>query len=85
MDTLNNRLDGAQSQLVSLMKGIGFCLLMAGAVLVGSGMNRPDAIAADAAPAATAPVAADEAWTSGYFPATFPVPASAPEPLIEQF
>ena len=54
---------------------------MAGAVLVGSGMNRDNAIAADA----VAPAVTDENWTSGYFPALFPAPQGAPEPHIEQF
>ena len=55
---------------------------MAGAVLVGSGMHRQNAVAADAP---QAPATTDEAWTSGYFPAQFPAPQGAPEEPLATF
>lgn len=86
MDKRNGGFEGQESRLSGVVKGAVVCLLMAGAVLVGSGMNRQGAIAADAAaPEATAPATMGEAWTSGYFPALFPAPQGAPEPHIEQF
>jgi hypothetical protein len=85
MHAMNSGFEGEEDRFGAVVKGAVVCLLMAGAVLVGSGMNRQGAIAADAAtPEATAP-AMDEAWTSGYFPALFPAPQGAPEPHVEQF
>jgi hypothetical protein len=85
MNTMNSGFEGQENRIGGVVKGAVVCLLMAGAVLVGSGMNRQGAIAADAAaPAATASTI-DEAWTSGYFPALFPAPQGAPEPHIAQF
>jgi hypothetical protein len=81
MNTRNNEFEGSESRLAGMVKAAIVCLLMLGAVLVGSGMNRQNATAADAVAAA----ATDENWTSGYFPALFPAPQSAPEPHIEQF
>ena len=81
MNTRNNGFEGSESRFAGVVKGAVVCLLMAGAVLVGSGMHRESAIAADA----TAPAATDEASTSGYFPALFPAPQGAPEPDIAQF
>jgi hypothetical protein len=82
MNTPNNGFEGPESRLAGMVKGAVVCLLMAGAVLVGSGMHRDDAIAADAsAPAATT----TDAWSSGYFPAQFPASQGAPEPQIATF
>ena len=85
MDKLNTGFEGQESRLAGVVKGAAVCLLMAGAVLVGSGMNRQGAIAADATPEATAPAATDEARTGGYFPAQFPAPEGAPEAPIATF
>jgi hypothetical protein len=81
MNTLNNGFEGSDSRLAGVVKGAVVCLLMAGAVLVGSGMHRDGALAADA----PAPAATDENWTSGYFPALFPAPQGAPEDPIATF
>lgn len=81
MNTRDNEFEGSGSRFAGMVKAVLLCLLMAGAVLVGSGMNRENAIAADA----VAPAVTDENWTSGYFPALFPAPQGAPEPHIEQF
>ena len=81
MNTRNNEFEGSESRFAGMVKAAIVCLLIAGAVLVGSGMNRQNAIAADA----PAPVATDENWTTGYFPALFPAPQGAPEAHIEQF
>jgi hypothetical protein len=81
MDKLNNGFEGSESRFSGMVKGAVVCLLMAGAVLVGSGMHRDGAIAADA----QAPVATDDASSSGYFPAQFPAPQGEPEPLIATF
>ncbi len=78
--TLNN--EGSDGRLAGVVKGAIVALLMAGAVLVGSGMHRENAVAADAPPA---PATADEAWTSGYFPAQFPAPQGAPEEPLATF
>lgn len=80
--TLNNGFEGADSRLAGVVKGAVLCLLMAGAVLVGSGMHRQNAVAADAP---QAPATTDEAWTSGYFPAQFPAPQGVPEAPIATF
>jgi hypothetical protein len=85
MDKLNTGFEGQDSRLAGVVKGAVVCLLMAGAVLVGSGMNRQGAIAADATPEATASAATDEARTGGYFPAQFPAPEGAPEAPIATF
>ena len=54
MDKLNNGFEGSESRFAGMVKGAVVCLLMAGAVLVGSGMHRDGAIAADVqAPVAT--------------------------------
>jgi hypothetical protein len=81
MDKLNNGFEGSESRFAGMVKGAVVCLLMAGAVLVGSGMHRENAVAADA----QAPVATDDALSSGYFPAQFPAPQGEPEPLIATF
>jgi len=81
MDKLNNGFEGSESRFAGMVKAAVVCLLMAGAVLVGSGMHREGAIAADA----QAPVATDDASSSGYFPAQFPAPQGEPEPLIATF
>ena len=81
MDKLNNGFEGSESRFAGMVKGAVVCLLMAGAVLVGSGMHRDGAIAADA----QAPVATDDASSSGYFPAQFPAPQGAPEAHIPTF
>ena len=81
MNARDNEFEGSGSRFAGMVKAAVLCLLMAGAVLVGSGMNRENAIAADA----VAPAVTDENWTSGYFPALFPAPQGAPEPHIEQF
>ncbi len=80
MDKLNNGFEGSESRFAGVVKAVVVCLLMAGAVLVGSGMNRQNAIAADA----MAPAVTDENSSSGYFPALFPAPQGAPEPHIER-
>jgi len=80
MNTPNNGFEGSESRFAGLVKGAVVCLLMAGAVLVGSGMHRDGAIAAHA----TAPVVTNDA-SSGYFPAQFPAPQGAPEPQIATF
>jgi len=85
MNTMNNGTlhnESSNGRLAGVVKGAIVCLLMAGAVLVGSGMHRQSAVAADAP---QAPAAADEAWTSGYFPAQFPAPQGAPEAPIATF
>jgi hypothetical protein len=81
MDKLNSGFEGQESRLAGVVKGAVVCLLMAGAVLVGSGMNRQGAIAADA----SAPVATKDASAGGYFPAQFPAPEGAPEAPIATF
>lgn len=81
MNTRNHELEGPESRLAGLVKGAIVCLLIFGAVVVGSGMQRQNAIAADA----PASAAADENWTTGYFPALFPAPQGAVEPHIDQF
>lgn len=81
MDKLNNGFEGSESRFAGLVKGVVVCLLMAGAVLVGSGMHRDGAIAADA----SAPAGTNDAWSSGYFPAQFPAPQGAPEAPIATF
>jgi hypothetical protein len=81
MNTPNNGFEGPESRFAGMVKGAVVCLLMAGAVLVGSGMHRDGAIAADA----SAPAATNDAWSSGYFPAQFPAPQGAPEPQIATF
>jgi hypothetical protein len=81
MDKLNNGFEGSESRFAGAVKVIVVCLLMAGAVLVGSGMHRDGAIAADA----KAPVVTNDASSSGYFPAQFPAPQGAPEPHIPTF
>lgn len=81
MNTLNDGFQGADGRLAGVVKGAIVCLLLAGAVLVGSGMNRDGAHAADA----PAPAAADENWTIGYFPALFPAPQGAAEEPIATF
>ena len=81
MDKLNNGFEGSESRFAGLVKGVVVCLLMAGAVLVGSGMHRDGAIAADA----STPVVTNDAASSGYFPAQFPAPQGAPEPMIATF
>ena len=85
MDTMNNGTlhnESSNGRLAGVVKGAIVCLLMAGAVLVGSGMHRQSAVAADAP---QAPATTDEAWTSGYFPAQFPAPQGAPEAPIATF
>jgi hypothetical protein len=81
MDKLNNGFEGSESRFAGLVKGAVVCLLMAGAVLVGSGMHRDGAIAADG----KAPLVANDASSSGYFPAQFPAPQGAPEAPIPSF
>jgi hypothetical protein len=81
MDKLNNGFEGAESRFAGAVKVIVVGLLMAGAVLVGSGMHRDGAIAADA----KAPVVTDDTLPSGYFPAQFPAPQGAPEAPIPTF
>ena len=81
MDKLNNGFEGSESRFAGLVKGVVVCLLMAGAVLVGSGMHRDGAIAADG----KAPVVTNDASSSGYFPAQFPAPQGAPEAPIPTF
>ena len=81
MDKLNTGFEGQESRLAGVVKGAVVCLLMAGAVLVGSGMNRQGAIAADA----NAPVSTTDTSSSGYFPAQFPAPEGAPEAPIATF
>jgi len=81
MDKLNSGFEGQESRLAGVVKGAVVCLLMAGAVLVGSGMNRQGAIAADAG----TPVATRDAPASDYFPAQFPAPEGAPEAPIATF
>jgi hypothetical protein len=81
MDKLNNGFEGSESRFAGLVKGVVVCLLMAGAVLIGSGMHRDGAIAADG----KAPVATNDASWSGYFPAQFPAPQGAPEAPIPSF
>ena len=85
MDKLNTGFEGQEGRLAGVVKGAVVCLLMAGAVLVGSGMNRQGAVAADATPETTASAATDEARTGGYFPAQFPVPEGAPEAPLATF
>jgi hypothetical protein len=80
--TRNNGFEGSNGRLAGAVKGAVIALLMAGAVLVGSGMHRQSAVAADTP---QAPATTDEAWTSGYFPAQFPAPQSAPEEPIATF
>ena len=81
MNTRKNEFEAQESRFAGMVKAAVVCLLMAGAVLVGSGMHREGAIAADA----QAPVATDDASSSGYFPAQFPAPQGEPEPLIATF
>jgi hypothetical protein len=40
MTKLNNGFEGSESRFAGVVKGVVVCLLMAGAVLVGSGMQR---------------------------------------------
>ena len=82
MNALNNGSEGSDGRLAGVIKGAVVCLLMAGAVLVGSGMHRQNAVAADAP---QAPATTDEAWTSGYFPAQFPAPLGLPEEPLATF
>ncbi len=82
MNTLNSKgIEEAGSPLASVVKGAIVCLLMLGAVVVGSGMNQHAANAADATPS----VSSDEGVRAGYFPAQFPAPEGAPQPHIEAF
>jgi hypothetical protein len=85
MNMPNSGSEGQESRLAGVVRGAVVCLLMAGAVLVGSGMNRQGAVAADATPETTAPAATDEARIGGYFPAQFPAPEGAPEAPIATF
>ncbi|HTO48016.1 MAG TPA: hypothetical protein VML91_10275 [Burkholderiales bacterium] len=85
MNTMNNdtlKNEGSDGRLAGVVKAAIVCLLMAGAVLIGSGMHRESAVAADAP---QAPATTDEAWTSGYFPAEFPAPQGAPEEPLPTF
>jgi len=83
MNTLNNGFEGSNSRFAGVVKGAVVALLMAGAVLVGSGMHRQSAIAADGT--AAAPATTDETYTSGYFPAQFPAPIGLPEDPLATF
>ena len=82
MNTLNNGLEGSNSRFAGVVKGAVVALLMAGAVLLGSGMHLQSAVAADIA---QAPATSGQAWTSGYFPAQFPAPQGAPEAPMATF
>jgi hypothetical protein len=82
MNTPNNGFEGSNGRLAGVIKGAIVGLLMAGAVVVGSGMHRQNAVAADAP---QAPATTNEAWTSGYFPAQFPAPQGTPEAPIATF
>jgi hypothetical protein len=81
MNALNDGFESSPGRLAGVVKAAIVCLLMAGAVLIGAGMKRDGALAADA----PAPAAADENWTSGHFPALFPAPQGAPEEPIAMF
>jgi hypothetical protein len=81
MNTRKNEFEAQESRFAGMVKAAVVCLLMAGAVLVGSGMHREGAIAADA----SAPVVTNDASSAGYFPAQFPAPQGAPEPHIATF
>jgi len=82
MNTTNSGFEGSNGRFAGVVKGAVVALLMAGAVLVGSGMHRQNAVAADAP---QAPATTGEAWTSGYFPATFAAPDAPVEPHIDAF
>ena len=84
MNTLKQGFEGQENRFAAVVKGAIVCMLMGGAVLIGSGMHRQGAVAADVQEAA-APAPAEEAWTSGYFPGLFPAPQGQPEPHIAQF
>ncbi len=79
MNTLDRSIE--DSRFAGIVKGAVVGLLMVGAVVVGSGMNRQAAIAADS----HAPAATDDALHAGYFPARFPALQGAPEPHVEAF
>lgn len=81
MNTLDGNKGIEDSRFAGIVKGVVVGLLMVGAVVVGSGMNRQAAIAADA----TVATAADDAQRAGYFPARFPAPQGAAEPHVEAF
>lgn len=80
-DPRNNGFEDSESRFAGLVKGAIVCLLMVGAVVVGLGMHRQGAIAADASARETI----DDGFRTGYFPAQFPAPQGAPEPHIEAF
>jgi len=82
MNTLNKGFESSNGRLAGVVKGAVVALLMAGAVLVGSGMHRENAVAADTSPA---PATTDETYTSGYFPAQFPAPVGLPEEPLATF
>lgn len=83
MNTLDSSkgCEEAGGRMAGLVKAAAVGLLMVGAVVVGSGMNRHEAVAADAAPV----LSPEEAFRAGYFPAQFPAPEGAPAAHVEAF
>jgi len=77
----NKGFEDSDSRFAGMIKGVVVCLLMVGAVVVGSGMHRQGAIVAEA----SAATATDAGVRADYFPAQFPAPQGAPEPHIEAF
>ena len=77
----DNGFENGENRLAGIARGIVVGILMVGAVVIGSGMHRHSAVAADTDMA----VQADDALASGYYPAQFPAPQGLPEPHIQAF